>query len=208
MGVILSRENQVRTTYDNGIVGIRSFTAEDASSLYEAARESITQLCAWMVWCHPGYSLEDSATFVADAPKRWSLGERYSFAIFSTANKQFLGSAGLSDINQAHGFANIGYWVRSTWANRGVASTATRLLACFAFEQLRLHRLEFVIPVGNHASERVAAKIGAKREGVLRKRLMLQGKPHDALMMSLLSEDLKADAEAARKGVGRAAVYS
>ena len=197
----------MRITFDNGIVGIRPFSAEDAACLHEAARESITQLCAWMVWCHAGYSLEDSAAFVADAPKRWAEGERYSFAIFSTANKHFLGSAGISEINLAHGFANIGYWVRSTSANRGVASTATRLLARFAFEQLGLHRLEFVIPVGNHASERVAAKIGAKREGVLRKRLMLQGKPHDALMMSLLSEDLKLGQEDAGKGVGRAAVY-
>ena len=198
----------MKTTYNDGRVGIRPFGEGDAPFLHEAARESIAQLCSWMVWCHPGYSLEDSAVFVSDAPRLWSVGERYSFAIFSQTSEQFLGSVGLSEINRAHGFANVGYWVRSTWANRGVASAATHLLARFAFEQVGLHRLEFVIPLGNHASERVAAKLGGRREGVLRRRLILQGKPHDALMMSLLSEDLANGQEGTEKEPVRVALCS
>ena len=40
------------------------------------------------------------------------------------------------------------------------------------------------------ASECVARKLGAQREGILRKRILLRGAPHDALMMSLLPQDL------------------
>jgi ribosomal-protein-serine acetyltransferase len=39
-------------------------------------------------------------------------------------------------------------------------------------------------------SQRVAEKSGALREGVLRNRLLLHGKIHDAAMYSLTPEDL------------------
>jgi len=43
-----------------------------------------------------------------------------------------------------------------------------------------------VIAVGNSRSQRVAEKIGATREGVLRSRLVLPSGPSDAVMYSLV----------------------
>jgi len=42
---------------------------------------------------------------------------------------------------------------------------------------------------GNHASQRVAEKAGAVREGVLRKRLLVKGQTQDAVLYSLVAED-------------------
>jgi ribosomal-protein-serine acetyltransferase len=49
-----------------------------------------------------------------------------------------------------------------------------------------------VAAVGNVHSQRVAEKIGATREGILRNRLTLGGKQVDAVMYSLIPEDLRA----------------
>lgn len=86
---------------------------------------------------------------------------------------------------------NLGYWVRTSRTRSGVASAATRLIARFGFLSLGLQRLEIVVAVGNQASERVAEKAGATREGVLRKRLLIHGQPHDAVLYSLVAEDLE-----------------
>ena len=48
-----------------------------------------------------------------------------------------------------------------------------------------------MVPVGHRRSERVAEKLGACREGVLRERLQLQGVARDATMFSLLARDLE-----------------
>jgi len=49
-----------------------------------------------------------------------------------------------------------------------------------------LVRLEVVVSVENAASLRVAEKAGAIREGVLRSRLLLHGRMHDAVMLAFV----------------------
>jgi len=186
----MSSQPDVTERLYTSTVRIRRFAPEDAVSLYEATRESISALCAWMVWCHPEYSLQDSRSFILNCDRDWDRGESFSFAIVDSTDQRFLGSAGLSRLNSAHRFANLGYWVRSSRAGQGIASAAVRLAAEFAFRELNLHRLELVVPIGNKPSQRVADKVGAHCEGVMRKRLIIGGKHHDAVLYALLPEDI------------------
>jgi RimJ/RimL family protein N-acetyltransferase len=86
--------------------------------------------------------------------------------------------------------ANLGYWVRTSATGHGVATTATRLAARFGFEELGMQRIEIVAALDNIPSQRVAEKSGAKREGVLRRRLLIRGESLDAVLFSLVPEDL------------------
>jgi RimJ/RimL family protein N-acetyltransferase len=63
-----------------------------------------------------------------------------------------------------------------------------RALRDWAFQFTDLVRLEMVVATGNRASHRVAEKVGAIREGVLQRRLLLHGQLHDATMFSLTRE--------------------
>jgi RimJ/RimL family protein N-acetyltransferase len=102
----------------------------------------------------------------------------------------FLGTVGLNYFNRDHQFANLGYWVRSSRTGRGVATTATLLTARFGLRVLGLQCIEILAAVGNKASQRVAERAGAKKEGVLRNRLSIRGLAHDAVMYSLIASDL------------------
>jgi ribosomal-protein-serine acetyltransferase len=178
-----------------GFAGIRRFRADDAPLLHEATRESIESLCRWMVWCHPGYGMEDCAAFVSSCDAKWERGESYSFVIFDVRDGTFLGSAGLSQINRTHRVANLGYWVRSSRAGRGVATSAVRLAAGFGLRKLGFNRLDIIVPVGNRSSQRVAEKVGAKQEGILRNRLVLQGKALDAVLYSMVAGDCESETQ-------------
>ena len=169
---------------------IRPFQAADAEPMHEAAVESMEDLCAWMTWCRPEYAVADARAFIAGCGPAWKRGAHFSFAIIDARNREFLGSAGLNNLNAAHKVANIGYWVRSSASGRGVATTATRLIAAFALRSLGLNRLEILIPEVNVASQRVAQKAGAKFEGLLRNRLVIAGGCHDAALYSILPADL------------------
>lgn len=175
----------------DGNIGLRQFTLEDVPVLFNAIHESMAQLSAWMVWAHPKYSIEDTQAFVLKCGPGWEKGEQYSFAMVDIHDGQFLGSVGLSAVNRAHGFANLGYWVRSRKTRHGVATSATRMAARFSFEALGLNRVELLVPTANVASQRVAEKAGAKREGLLRKRLQLNGIAHDAFVYSFVQEDFR-----------------
>lgn len=175
----------------DGNIALRQFTLEDVPALFNAIRESMTQLSAWMMWAHPQYSIEDTQAFVLKCGPGWEKGEQYSFAIVDAHDGQFLGSVGLSAVNRAHGFANLGYWIRTRKTRHGVATSATRMAARFSFETLGLNRVELLVPTANVASQRVAEKAGAKREGLLRKRLQLNGIAHDAFVYSFVQEDFR-----------------
>ena len=178
------------TEFQDDAVALRPFRPDDLSQLYTATRETIDLLCAWMTWCHRDYSLKQCESFLAQSAADWESDAAYTFAIVDRKDEALLGSIGLSHVNRACNAANLGYWVRRSRSGQGIASRAVRLIAQFGLRQLRLSRLEIVIPEGNVASQRVAQKAGAKFEVLLRNKILLNGKSHNATMYSLLEHDL------------------
>jgi len=179
----------VRIELSNNVVRIRRYCADDIPLLFEAAKESTSEMLAWLSWCHPNYTVEESRFFVSSCETAWNQKTRFAFAVFDVSSGLFLGGVGLNQFNRNHNFANLGYWVRSSQTGRGVATAATLLAAQFGFEDLGLYRIEILTAVANAASQRVAEKAGAKREGILRNRLLLYNSPHDAVMYSLISDN-------------------
>lgn len=181
----------MKTELTDGSILLRPFSADDIDSVFEAVRESMKEIGAWMSWCHQDYSRDEAAAFILSRPEAEKTAEEHSFAIVDAKTGAFIGSAGLNQLNRAYQKGNLGYWVRTSCTKRGVASAAARMVAQFAFRETGLQRVEIVAAVGNLASQRVAEKTGAKREGVLRKRLLIHGQPHDAVLYSLVAEDLE-----------------
>ena len=174
----------------DGNIIVRPYRPDDIPALFEAARSSIPELSVWMPWCHPDYSIEETKSFILSRPEQWAKDAEYGFGVFSREDGRFLGGVGVNFINRVHHMANLGYWVRSSETGRGVAARASRLVAQFGFEQLALQRIEILAATGNMASQRVAEKAGAIKEGVLRNRLRLHGQPVDAVLYSLIAGDL------------------
>jgi ribosomal-protein-serine acetyltransferase len=187
----LREEHKLRTELRDESILIRRYRAEDIPSLFEAARESISDtFTRWMPWCHANYTMEESSDFVLSRKEAWDKGEEYDFAVFDLATATYLGGVGLNQFNRSHGLANLGYWVRGLRMGRGIAVAATLLAARFGFEDLGLNRIEIIIAVENKRSQRVAEKARAQREGVLRSRLLIADRLHDAVMYSIVAADL------------------
>jgi ribosomal-protein-serine acetyltransferase len=170
-------------------VRIRRSEAGDATRLLDAIRASMAELEVWMPWAHAGYSLEDSAMWLNLCLEGWEKGTQYSFVAVDVATGEVLGDCSISQINRMHGFANLGYWVRSTATRQGLGSALARRVARFGVEEIRLNRLEILTALGNKGSQRVAEKAGATREGVLRSRLIERDRVVDAVMFSLTAGD-------------------
>jgi len=57
----------------------------------------------------------------------------------------------------------------------------------FGFQELQLHRLIARCEIDNHASERVMAKLGMEREGILREHLFARGRWWTSAQWSILN---------------------
>lgn len=172
---------------------LRKYEIGFAPLLFEAASESKGgDFSFWMPWCHENYSFEDSRDFIEKTVANLNNEVQFGFAVFDAQTNKFLGGVGLNQPNETHKFYNLGYWVRTSEHNRGIASEATRALAKAAFEDLpELNRIEIVAAVENIPSRKAAEKSGATHEGILRKRLVISGRIHDAVLFSFIREDFQ-----------------
>jgi ribosomal-protein-serine acetyltransferase len=178
----------MRTELTDGTIIIRQFQSQDAESLYSAVRSSIPEISLWMPWCHAEYSVEESRSWVDLQDDLWDNGQQFNFVITDNEGS-YLGGVGLNAIDQHFHCGNLGYWIRSDAAGRGVAVAAALLCLQFAFEDVKLTRVEVIVDAENTRSLRVAEKLGAQREGLLRNRVPVNGQRRDAVLFSLLPDD-------------------
>jgi ribosomal-protein-serine acetyltransferase len=173
-------------TLNDEKVILQPYRPSDADENYQAIRESLAELSPWLPFAHQDYSLKECRGWIKQRPGEWKKGTAYEFAIFDAKDESYLGGCGLNHVNYNDFSANLGYWIRTSRTGQGAAPAAARLLAAWGFKALGLNRIEIVVATGNMRSQRVAEKAGAKRESVLRNRLLLNDKPYDAVMFSLI----------------------
>lgn len=179
----------MREMISGELVVARAYQEEHIDPLFTAVSESIPELARYETWCHPGYTREEAAHYVAWWRKAWPEESAFYFAVEEQGTGHFLGSCGLSDLCMEHRRAALGFWIRSTRTGKGYATDAARAVMRLGFEELGLARIELEIAVDNGASRRVAEKLGCTMEGVLRQRLILPAGPTDTAIYSLLHTD-------------------
>jgi RimJ/RimL family protein N-acetyltransferase len=85
------------------------------------------------------------------------------FSVFHRATQQLIGDCGLENM-EVDGLreTELGYDFRSDYWNQGLATEAAQAVRDYAFQTLKLPRLVSLIRQGNHASRRVAEKVGMR----------------------------------------------
>ena len=118
--------------------------------------------------------------------------DRYFFLIIAP-NGRIIGESIINEIDWNLRSANfrIGLY-QLTERGKGIGTWATEATRDFAFEKLRLHRLELDVYSFNPRAEKVYLKAGFKREGVLRDAIMDGNEYADDILMSILEDEWKA----------------
>jgi ribosomal-protein-serine acetyltransferase len=167
---------------------LRPFVNSDAAAFAAAVRESASTIAVWMPWARADYAESDALDWFAMCDEGRANGSAYEFGIFRDDGVSLVGGAGLNHMNTLHAFCNLGYWVRASAQRQGAALASVKTLTGYAFEQLRLSRVEIVVAAGNAASMAVAHKAGATHECLARSRLQLHGRAVDGHVFSIISD--------------------
>lgn len=169
---------------------VRPFLNSDAESMLQAVSASLVELCEWLPWAKPDYSLSDAKDWIKYTIDAWAQNQEFPLGIFQNSTGAVVGGTGINHINKAYGIGNIGYWVSTPFTKRGVARFAAMQAAHVGFRDLGLTRLEIIALMENIPSQRVAEAVGAQRECVARNRLRLHGAVRSAVVYSLVPSDL------------------
>jgi len=176
--------------------GWRIRLATLVESDYEAWLAVRTRCRSWLVPWEPrskGAPLPpvDAVSFSARCGMRErerQLGSGFGFGIF--VEGRFGGEITLSSIQRGP-FQNgsIGYWIDQDLAGSGFVPEAVVVVLQFAFETLRLHRIEVAIIPRNLASRRVVEKLNLRNEGVALGFLEINGEWEDHVRYAMTSEE-------------------
>lgn len=159
---------------------LRPWSEDDVPALVEACNDR--EIVRWIPLIPSPYTEADARAFVGGG------SEDYSLAI--TRNGDVVGAIGLGVSGPGYR-GRIGYWIAAPARGAGICTRALRLLSRWALTDLGLRRLELITDPDNGASQRVAEKVGFRREGVLRSHLLHpDGRLRDSVMFSLLPGEL------------------
>jgi len=176
----------------DGVVRLRAYTPDDAPALFAAITASKAELIPWFPWCHAAYQQSETEAWLEFQAQEWQRDEAYALAICDPVSGRLLGGTGLNFIDPVYCRANLGYWVRTDATGNRLAARAARLVALWGLTELGFARIEIVVDVENVRSQRVAERVGAVREGLLRCRLSRPGFVGDAISFSLVHSDIPA----------------
>lgn len=120
----------------------------------------------------------------------YTAGSAVPFFIFANDKGTLIGGITLGNIR--YGVAqtgHVGYWIGERYAGQGLMLDALDLLLAYAFETLRLHRIEAACIPDNQRSLRLLEKAGFRREGLLRAYLRINGTWQDHYLYALVAGD-------------------
>jgi RimJ/RimL family protein N-acetyltransferase len=170
----------------DGDVVLREWRLEDVDAVAAACRDP--EIPHWIPWVPVPYTRTHAEAYVLSCIEAGE--DRYPLAIADAASDSAVGSIDLR-LN-SHGYrGHVGYWVAEPARGRGVCTRALRALSRWALDELELQRMELITDPENIASQRVAEKVGYRREGVMRAHLRhLDGRIRDSVLFSLLPGEL------------------
>jgi len=116
-------------------------------------------------------SIEDMSNHVLKALAGRDRREQYPYAVFDNELNKYVGSTRYLRISEDHNNLNIGstWYTPKVWRTR--INTETKyLMLQYAFESIQVNRVEIITTTENVRSQKAIERLGATKEGILRKK--------------------------------------
>ena len=171
---------------------LREWKKKDISDLTEGLNN--LEISRWLAFVPYPYTRKDAQNWVnhcTEDMRKWKKRNSYEFAIELKAEKKVIGGTSLIRINKFQGTAGGGIWLNAKYHGHGYGPEAFGARIKFAFNELKLRRLENGFLRGNLSSFEMQKRFGYKIEGVRKKgfRCMADRKIKDEYITGLLKED-------------------
>lgn len=166
-------------------VTLRPLRADDAAGVLAAADDDA--VFQWLL-IHRPTTLAEAQSMIDDYLKRDDL---IMWAQIDNATGQLAGVTTFYDIDESLRTVAIGHtWLGARSWRTGINTEAKLLLLTHAFETLQCVRVVWHTDIFNERSQNAIARLGAQREGVLRKhRIRRDGSWRDTVTYSMTDDE-------------------
>ncbi len=168
------------------LVRLEPLSLAHAPSLFQALAIDPT---IWRWWREvPPTEVAGMEAFLQDLLNEQAAGRVIAFAQVEVATGRPVGSTTYMNISRRDRGLEIGNtWLGKSWQRTGMNTEAKYLLLRHAFEELGAVRVQLKTDSRNVQSQTAIARLGAVREGVLRKHMLVRdGYIRDTVMFSII----------------------
>jgi RimJ/RimL family protein N-acetyltransferase len=170
---------------------IREFEKKDIPVLIENIND--LEVSQYLLLVPYPYRLKDANWWINKCQEEAKKKPRatYDFAIELKSEKRLVGGIGLNHADYFQNTIEIGFWLGKRYWKQGIMSEAITAMLDFAFDKLKMNRINWYAYADNVASNALAKKMGFVFEGTRRKaaRAKSTGKIHDDNVYGLLKDD-------------------
>ena len=174
-------------TLPGTFVTLEPIEERHAPDLFAAMQDE--EVCRYLSW-PPPIRLEETLTLVREAREAMARNQSIVFAQVWNETGQAIGSTRLLDVRPADRQVEVGatFLARSHW--RTPANTESKLLfLTHCFERLGCVRVALKTDGRNVRSQEAIARLGAVREGTLRRHMLVRGYQRDTVYFSILDDE-------------------
>lgn len=177
---------QVDRIWEKDGFTLRLACAEDAEAYYSQNYDPLDAEVAKLTGCKESFTRDEVVGFFLRCMED---DDRYDFLIIAPDGR-IIGESIINEIDWDLKCANFRIGIfHSNERGKGIGSWAVKMTRDFAFEELKLHRLELDVFSFNPRAEKAYRKAGFKREGVLRDAVWDGETYADDILMALLEDE-------------------
>lgn len=164
---------------------------KDAEKLYDLINRNRDHLGEWLKFPRITVKADDSKTFIERTRIRYAKDEGYWLGIWN--GDQLVGSIGYLYLDQENKKTEIGYWLGKEFEGNGIITKSVKVLINYAFEELKLNKIEIGVATDNAKSRAIPEKLGFKREGELRDYEYINGRFLDRVIYGLKANEWRTE---------------
>lgn len=172
------------------LIRLEPLALEHAASYLAAGTPEGEEVFRWM-YPAPPRSVADAEQHILVALGARARGERFAYAQLDATTGEVAGTSSYYDVNPALRTISIGHtWLGRRWWRSGHNTESKLLMLTHAFDTLGAARVVWHTDVHNHRSQDAIARLGATREGELRKhRIRRDGSWRTSVQYSMTDDD-------------------
>ncbi len=158
-----------------------------AEEIFLTIQRERKYLSNWLPFVHSTQKLSDTEAFIHSITHQTNLKKDEVYSIWF--KNSFAGLVGFKETDWINQKTELGYWLSEKMQGKGIATKCVEKLIRYAFQKLRLNRIQIKTAVGNSKSSAIPKRLGFCFEGIERAGEKNNNKFLDLEIYSLLKSD-------------------
>jgi ribosomal-protein-serine acetyltransferase len=154
-------------------VELKQLDQSDIEDIFYTIDTQREYLGKWLPFVEFTREVSDTERFVnsvINAPEN-----RFEYVFAIRVSGIFAGLIGFKDTDRLNKKTEIGYWLSERFQKQGIVTNSVEKLCDFAFNKLKMNRVQIKCAVDNKPSSTIPKKLGFKLEGIERQGELLSG---------------------------------